>query len=58
MYSKANLLIPVCSEGKYSIYCRAPSKKNGQLMLKRPKFPEGVQERVVKGSVSEGAAGM
>jgi len=41
MYSKANLLIPVCNEGKYSIYCRAPSKKNGQLMFKRPTLSDG-----------------
>ena len=55
---KPNLLSPHCGDRKYSVYCRAPSKKNGQLMLKRPKFPEGFQERVVKDSVSEGAAGM
>ena len=34
---------PVCwhwvvVEGKYSIYCRAPSKENGQLVLKRPEL--------------------
>ena len=28
-HSKANLLIPSCGEGKYSIYCRAPSKGVG-----------------------------
>lgn len=51
---KPNLLLPHCGDSKYSIYCRASSKKNGQLMLKRPKFPEGFQERVVKGSVRRG----
>ena len=30
MSSKANLLILGCGEGKYSIYCRALSKENGQ----------------------------
>ena len=28
-HSKASLLTPGCSEGRYSIYCKAQSKKNG-----------------------------
>ena len=32
-HSKVNLLTPGCGEGKYSVYCRTPSKENGQLML-------------------------
>ena len=30
--NKDNLLTLGCSEGKYSVYCRAPSKENGQLI--------------------------
>ena len=52
--SKANLLTQGCDEGKYNIYCRAPSKENGQLMLKRPKLPNGIQGRGFKVSVREG----
>ena len=40
----ANLLTSDCSEGKCRIYCRAPSKEERQLMLKRPKLPSGFQE--------------
>lgn len=29
IHSQAVLLAPGCSEGRYSIYCRAPNKKNG-----------------------------
>ena len=46
MCSTANLLTPGCDEVKYSIYCRASSKKNGQLMFKRPELPNGFQGRV------------
>ena len=35
--------------GKYRINCRAPSKKNGQLMRKRPELPDCFQGRVFKG---------
>ena len=28
--------------------CRAPSKGNGQLLLKRPELPDGFQGRVFK----------
>ena len=56
-HSKANLLTPGCGEGKYSVYFRAPSKENGQLMLRRPKLPNGFQERGFKGSVREGLQG-
>ena len=54
--SKANALTPDCGEGKYSIYCKAPRKENGRLMLKRPKLPYGFQGRGFKGSVRDGAA--
>ena len=37
-HSKAAVLTLGCGEGKYSIYCRLPSKENGQLMLKRPRL--------------------
>ena len=39
----------VCS--KVRVYCRAPRKENGQLMLKRPGLPDGFQARVFKDSV-------
>ena len=39
--SKASLLTPGCGEGKYSVGCRVPSKENGKLVLKRPKFSDG-----------------
>lgn len=32
---------PGCGKGKYDVYCQAKSKKNGQLMLERPKVPDG-----------------
>ena len=34
-----------------------PSKENGQLMLKRPKFSDGFQGRVLKDSVKETVTG-
>ena len=43
--SKANLLIPGCSEGKCIIYCRAPCKENGWLMLKNPELSNGFQQK-------------
>jgi len=44
-------------EGKYSIYCRAPSKENGQLVLKRPELPNAFQGRVLKATLgAKGAA--
>ena len=55
--SKVNPLTPGCGEGRYSIYCRAPSKKNGQFMSKRPNPAHSFQGRSFKGSLREGAAG-
>ena len=55
-YSKVVLLTLGCSEGKFSVHCRVPSKENGQLMLKRPELPDGFQGRGFKGSMREGAA--
>ena len=44
-------------EGKYSIYCSATNKENGQLMLKRPELPNGFQGRVLKATLGvRGAA--
>lgn len=37
--SKTNLLTLGSGEGKYSLYCRVPSKENRQLLLKRPEPP-------------------
>ena len=53
-HSKASLLTLGHGEGNYCIYCRAPSKENGQLMLKKPKLPSGFQGRVFKVSQCEG----
>ena len=46
--SKANLLTLGCREGKCSIYYAAPSKDFRQLVLKRPKLPNGFRERILK----------
>ena len=46
--SKANFLTQDCGERKYSIYCKAPSKEYGQLMLRRHKLPDGFQGSVLK----------
>lgn len=55
--SKANLLTPVCGEGKHSIFCRMPSSENGQLMLKRSELPDNFEGRDFKVSVKEGVTG-
>ena len=56
-HSKASLLTLVMVEGKYSIYCRATNKENGQLVLKRPELPNGFQGRVLKATLGvRGAA--
>ena len=52
-HSKANLLTLSGVEGKYSVYCRAPSKENRHLMLKRPKLSDGFQGRVLKDRMGE-----
>ena len=49
--SKANLLTLGCGKGNYSVNFRFPSEENGQFMLKRPKYPDGFQGRVFKGSI-------
>lgn len=46
--TEANIRTPGCGEGKYSIYCRAPSKESGQLMFKRL---DGFQRRVFKSNI-------
>lgn len=55
--NKANLLTPGCGEGKYSIYHKALSKENGQLIFKRLELPTGFQGKGFKGSVRNGGAG-
>ena len=49
--SKANLLTPDCSEGKYSIDYKAPVRSSGHPVLKKPKLPESI----FKGQVKEGS---
>lgn len=51
MHSKANLPTPSCSEGEYRIYCRATSKENRKLELKRSKLLDNFQERAFKGNI-------
>ena len=55
-YTLTNLLILGCGEEKNSIDCRGTSKENRQLILKRPKLPDGFQGKGFQGSVREGAA--
>ena len=50
MHSKANQLTLGCGEGKYSIYCRTPSKSR-QLVLKRPELHAGFQEQFLKAAI-------
>ena len=45
------LLTLGCDEGKYRVYCRVPSKENGQLMLKRLKLSDGLKEGSFKGNI-------
>ena len=51
-----NLLTLGCGEEKNNIDCREASKENRQLMLKRPKLPDGFQGKGFQSSVREGAA--
>lgn len=44
-------------EGKYRVYCRAPSKEKGQIMLKRPRLPKAFQGRVLKAMWGKGLQG-
>ena len=44
-------------EGKCRVYCKPPSKENGQVLLKRPELPDGFWGRAFKGKVREGVAG-
>jgi len=53
-YTLTNLLILGCGEEKNSIDCRGTSKENRQLILKRPKLPDGFQGKGFQGSVREG----
>ena len=53
MHSKASPLTPGCSEGQFSIYCRASNKESRQLMLKRPRLSDGFQGQTFKGRVRE-----
>ena len=47
MCSKANLLTLGCGERKCSVCYLAPSKDFRQLVLKRPKLPNGFRERIL-----------
>ena len=51
--SKANLLTLGSSDGKCSIYCRAPSKESRWLVLKRLKFLKDCQGKVFKDRVKD-----
>lgn len=55
--SKANLSHQVVVKEKCSIYHREPSSLSGQLMLKRPKFPNGVQGTIFEDRVGRAVAG-
>lgn len=51
-HSKSNLLTLGYNKGKYSVYCRAPSKTILlRLRLKRPKLPYSFQGRVFKDNI-------
>ena len=52
--SEANILTLDCGEGKGSVYCRAPYKEDGWLMLKTPKLRKGFQQSILQGQVREG----
>lgn len=54
---KANLT-PGSHEGKYSIYCRAPSKENRQLVVERPELPGSFSEGILKAAWRQGPQGM
>ena len=56
--SKANLLTLGSSDGKCSIYCRAPSKESRWLVLKRLKFLKDCQGKVFKDRVKEEDCGV
>ena len=43
---------------KEGVYCRAPSNESRQLVLKRPKLPDGFQGKVFKDRVREGGRGL
>ena len=47
-----------CREGECSVYCRPQARSPGQLVLKRPKFPEGFQRKVYRDRVGEGGCGV
>lgn len=50
MCSKDSLLTLGCGEGQHRIYCRALSRVNGQLVIKRLELCHGFQGRVFKDS--------
>ena len=57
--SKSNLLTPGSSDGKCSIYCRAPSKESRWILLERLKFLKGIcQGKVFKDRLKEGDCGV
>ena len=56
-HSKVNLPTRGCDEGKDSICCKTPSKKYGQLMLKKSDFPLAFKEGLLKARGGRGLWG-
>ena len=56
--SRANLLTQGRAEEMYNVYCKVSNKENGQLMLKRPKLPNGFQGKVFKSNMKGEGCGM
>lgn len=50
---QSHLWSPGSGEGKYSVYCQAPSKENSQLVFKTLKLVSGSQGRVFRAKRSE-----
>ena len=44
-----------CGEGNCNVYCKAPDKELGQLILRKPELPDGFQGNIFKGKVREGS---
>lgn len=55
--NKADLLMPGCGKGKCGIYYKTPSKESRQLVLQRPKLPDGFQGTIFKDRVKEEGCG-
>ena len=55
VHSKANLLIPVCGEGEYSVYFKEPNKKSGAAIVQRTRTLRRASESIFKVKVMEGS---